>query len=850
MEIVNNKALKLRLRKPDRVTEVIPKSKVVGQIGDISEVVVHWGLEECMVLKNLGIKDVPSPIMKDYPWHGLYKPYDHQRETAGFLTLHKRAYCFNEMGCVDSETEYLSPTGWVKISQYSGGQVAQYHPDTREIEFVDPVEYIKKPCDEMIRFKTSRGIDQLLSAEHRMIVHDKVSKVGKWAVQSAEEMLARYESKAKGVYYPKSRDKVGIDHATVPTTYRYSWGAGLEDITLENLRVQVAVIADGHFSGSSTRCVVRIKKERKIQRLTELLHLANIDYVERKVADGFHVFTFDAPTTDKKFNARYWNCSAAQIDTIYDEVLHWDGSFNKGNRFATFTSTEKESIDFIQAVFNSKGHICSVSTEYNTKYRKGVCYDLTIRKQDVGLVHILGNNTDKQSVYKEKSTDGFKYCFSVPSSFLMFRRNNCVFASGNSGKTSSVLWAADYLMTHGIINRILVVCPLSIMSSAWRGDAFKSVMHRTVDVAHGTKTKRIDIINSGADIVIINYDGVETAADAIAKGGFDLIVIDEYNHFKNPQTTRWKVMNTLITANTWLWGLTGSPASQSPLDAYGLAKLMNPNSVPKYFNAFRDEVMYKITQFKYTPKPGANAYVHKLLQPAIRFTKEECLDLPPRTYITRDVPMTAQQKKYYKLLKEEMLIQAAGEDISAANAAVNLGKLLQIASGTVYADNKEVIEFDCSSRLSVLEEIIEESSKKVIVFATFRHNIDMINDYLTKKGLTVDNINGKVPVSKRTEIFDRFQTTPDPRVLIIQPRSASHGVTLTAANTIVWWNPTTSYETYIQANDRIHRAGQDAPCTVVHLTGSPVEERFYKALEQKGKMLDSIMDLYKDILEL
>jgi len=212
--------------------------------------------------------------------------------------------------------------------------------------------------------------------------------------------------------------------------------------------------------------------------------------------------------------------------------------------------------------------------------------------------------------------------------------------------------------------------------------------------------------------------------------------------------------------------------------------------------------------------------------------------------------MTAQQKKYYKLLKEEMLIQAAGEDISAVNAAVNLGKLLQIASGTVYADNKEVIEFDCSSRLSVLEEIIEESSKKVIVFATFRHNIDMINDYLTKKGLTVDNINGKVPVSKRTEIFDRFQTTPDPRVLIIQPRSASHGVTLTAANTIVWWNPTTSYETYIQANDRIHRAGQDAPCTVVHLTGSPVEERFYKALEQKGKMLDSIMDLYKDILEL
>lgn len=517
MEIVNNKALKLRLRKPEKVTEVIPKSQVIGRVGDVTEVLVHWGLEECMVLNNLGIKNIPSPIERDYPWHGLYKPFKHQRETAAFLTLHKRAYCFNEMG---------------------------------------------------------------------------------------------------------------------------------------------------------------------------------------------------------------------------------------------------------------------------------------------------------------------------------------------SGKSCSVLWAADYLMTKGLVNRVLVVCPLSIMNSAWRNDAFKSVMHRSVDVAHGSKDKRIKVINSGAEIVIINFDGVETVADAIANGGFDLIVIDEYNAYKNAQTTRWKVMNNLVTCNVRLWGLTGSPASQSPLDAYGLAKLMNPSSVPKNFGVFRDTVMFKVTQFKYSPKAGANAYVHQVLQPAIRFTKEECLDLPDRTYVTREVPMTPQQERYYRKLKEEMLIQVAGEEISAANAAVNLGRLLQIASGTVYTDNKEVIEFDCSNRLKVLEEIIEESSKKVIVFAAFRHNIDMINSYLTKKGLTVDNINGKVPVSKRTEIFDKFQTTSDPKVLVIQPKSASHGVTLTAANTIVWWNPTTSYETYIQANDRIHRAGQDAPCTVVHLTGSPVEERFYKALEQKGKMMDSIMDLYKEVLAL
>lgn len=516
MEIIENKALKLLLRNPSRVTEVIPKSRVIGKKGDISEVLVHWGFDECIVLKNLGIKNVPSPINKDYAWHGLYKPFSHQKETAAFLTLHKRAYCLNEMG---------------------------------------------------------------------------------------------------------------------------------------------------------------------------------------------------------------------------------------------------------------------------------------------------------------------------------------------TGKTVSVLWAADYLLTKGYIRRVLIVCPLSIMHSAWKADAFKSVMHRTVDVAHGSREKRTEIIKGNADIVVINYDGIEIVADAIAKSKFDLIVIDEYNHYKNSTSKRWKVMNSLVKPNTWLWGLTGSPASQSPTDAYGLAKLMNPSSVPPFFGGFRDDVMYKVTQHKYIPRPNAMEYVYKVLQPAVRFTKAECLDLPERTYTTREVPLSAQQKKYYKQLKEQMLIEAAGEEISTANAAINLNKLMQIASGAVYSDNKEVIEFDCNNRLTALEEIVEEASKKVIVFATFKHSIAVLQEYLSKKGYSTDVIHGGVPLNRRSEIFSNFQTKPDPHILIIQPRSASHGVTLTAANVVVWWSPTPSVETYIQANDRVHRAGQDTPCTVVHLCGSPVEERFYRALEQKGNLLDGLLDLYKDVLQ-
>ena len=266
------------------------------------------------------------------------------------------------------------------------------------------------------------------------------------------------------------------------------------------------------------------------------------------------------------------------------------------------------------------------------------------------------------------------------AAFLTMNRRGFNLGEQGTGKTCATLWAIDYLMTNKLIRRALIVCPLSIMDSAWRADAFRCVMHRTIDIAYGTREKRKKVIESDAEIVIINYDGVEVVAGDIQKNNFDLIAIDEVNHFKNAQSKRWKVMNALITPNTWVWGMTGTPASQSPTDAYGLAKLMNPTSVPKFYGAFRDMVMIKLTQFKYIPKPGAEDTVHKVLQPAIRFTKEDCLDLPEMLYATREVPLTPQQNKYYKVLKEQMMIEAAGEEITTVNAAVNLNKLLQLAS--------------------------------------------------------------------------------------------------------------------------------------------------------------------------
>lgn len=425
------------------------------------------------------------------------------------------------------------------------------------------------------------------------------------------------------------------------------------------------------------------------------------------------------------------------------------------------------------------------------------------------------------------------------ASFLTLHRKAFVFSEPGTGKTLSALWAADYLMQRKEVRRCLILCPLSIMQSAWMQDLNASIIHRSAVIAHHPQaSRRIEMIQQDYEFVITNYEGLNLIAGEInANGKFDLVIVDEANAYKTVTTKRWKSLQSIIKPDTLLWMMTGTPASQSPADAYGLAKLVNPNGVPKFFTAWRDQVMNKITMFKWAPKGNATEVVHQALQPSIRFTKDQCLDLPPVITMTREVPMTPQQKKYYDLLKERMLIQAAGETISAVNAAAGVSKLLQISCGAAYTDDKEVVEFDAAPRLNVLEEIMDETSRKVIIFALFRSSIDSIHNHFEKQGIKSAVIQGDVKPTARADIIRRFQNEPDLRVLVMQPQATAHGITLTAADTVVFYGPLMSVEQYIQCIARADRKGQNSDkVTVIHIEGSPIEKKMFKALS--GKVSD------------
>ena len=423
--------------------------------------------------------------------------------------------------------------------------------------------------------------------------------------------------------------------------------------------------------------------------------------------------------------------------------------------------------------------------------------------------------------------------------FLTLNRRAFVLSQPGVGKTLSALWAADYLMQRGEIRRVLVVCPLSIMHSAWMGDINKSIIHRSAVVAHHAQSsRRIELIQGDYEIVIINYDGLNLVADEVKKDGrFDLVIIDECTSYATTTTRRWKTLNKMLGPDVMLWMMTGTPAAQSPLQAYGLAKLVNPKGVPTYFTAWRDKVMNKITTFKWAPKPTAKQDVFDALQPAIRYTKAECLDLPPVLTQTREVEMTPQQAKYYALIKTQMLANAAGETITAVNKAVVVSKLLQISAGAVLTDDKEVVEFDATPRMNLLLEILAETERKVLIFALFRSSIATIVEFLTKHGHSVGQIHGDVTATQRGDIINRFQNTAEPRVLVMQPQATAHGITLTAADTVVFFGPLMSVEQYIQTIARADRKGQTSDkVTVIHIQSSPIEKKMFAAMD--GKVSD------------
>lgn len=420
-----------------------------------------------------------------------------------------------------------------------------------------------------------------------------------------------------------------------------------------------------------------------------------------------------------------------------------------------------------------------------------------------------------------------------------------------TGKSWSAVWASDILMDAGEVDSIIIVAPLSTLQIVWQRTWFHLNHGADIQVLKGSADYRKVLLGraaglSGKRVSIINPDALHIIQDDPAIADYQMIIVDESAMFRNAKARRVKALNKICSKMKRVVMMTGSPCPEAPTDVWATARIIVPDRVPRYFGQFRDLTMRKISMFKWVALPDAQEKISAMLDgKVIRYTRDECIDLPESQHHTVELEPSKQQKQMIQEMKRAAVTMYEDNTVHAANEAVVISKILQIASGAVKfadGDEKGVIEVDAKNKFDALEEILEASTQPVIVFCPYRAAIDRIAKIFSdEKRYTVQVVTGDTKPADRMQAFDALQSGLI-KLLIAHPQAISHGLTLTNSNVICWWTPVYSHETYEQANGRITRPGQTRNQYIIHLTCSDLERKVLKKLEAKQHLQGSLLE--------
>lgn len=431
-------------------------------------------------------------------------------------------------------------------------------------------------------------------------------------------------------------------------------------------------------------------------------------------------------------------------------------------------------------------------------------------------------------------------------------------------KTLPALWGADWLMQQNPGWRTLVVAPLNVIESVWAKAIFTNFLERrSFELLHGTAEKRRILLAKKPDFALINVDGVKIGAkfyrqtrnktlelgglskDLLEDSDIKIVIIDEADSFCDASIGRHRVATIAFGKRDYTWMLTGTPTSQAPTDAYGLAKFIN-NAHGKSFTHFREETMYKVGNSTWGWKPRRDGYetAFKLLTPAIRYDiRDVWKDAPECTTQQRLVPLTDEQKKQMGALKRDLQVtMQSGKVIDAINEISARQKFLQISLGAVYDDKHKTHKVDASPRYEEVEKIVQSTSRKVLIFSPLTSIVDFLNTTLSKKW-KCGVINGAVTQGARLGIIQAFVDDPEFKIMIVDAQSMAHGVNdLVVADTVIWIAPIDKTRLYIQGNKRAHRPGQRWPVTVYQIVSNKTEIEMFRRLETNTSMQGVLLD--------
>tara|TARA_R110000796_G_scaffold106484_1_gene216898 strand:+ start:8844 stop:10286 length:1443 start_codon:yes stop_codon:yes gene_type:complete len=364
----------------------------------------------------------------------------------------------------------------------------------------------------------------------------------------------------------------------------------------------------------------------------------------------------------------------------------------------------------------------------------------------------------------------------------------------------------------------------------------------------------------GLKIFVVNVEAFSSPRGARAAGRFlvqnpdNMMIVDESTTIKNRKAQRTKNLMTLTKYSRYRRILTGSPVTKSPMDLFSQCNFLDERALG-YNSYFAFQSRYAVVQKRVM---GARSFQEitgyrrldelneKLFEFSTRVLKEECLDLPEKVYIKREVELTDEQAKVYTQMKKLALAQMEGGDLATTESVLTqIMRLQQICCGFFQPDVGKIQPLK-NNRLNELMNITDELQGKAIIWASYTHDIQQIADTLRDR-FGPDSVAlyyGETPQDKRQEIVERFQDVNDPlRFFVGQPRTGGYGITLTAATTVIYYSNSYDLEIRLQSEDRAHRIGQKNTVTYIDLVSpDTIDEKVLGALRQKINLAEQVLN--------
>lgn len=419
------------------------------------------------------------------------------------------------------------------------------------------------------------------------------------------------------------------------------------------------------------------------------------------------------------------------------------------------------------------------------------------------------------------------------------------------GKTSITLTALhDLLFDRFEAHKVLIIAPLRVARNTWPAELQKwdHLQDLTVSVVVGNAEERNAALAKQADLYVINREMVLWLVEQSGyKFDFDTVVIDELSSFKNHQSKRFKALMKVRPKVKRIIALTGTPSSNGLMDLWAEFRLLDMGErLGRYITQYRTKYFMPDKRnaqiiFSYKPLPGAEEQIYdKISDITISMKAADLLAMPQRIESEYPVYLSEEEREKYDALKQGMVLQLPGEEITAANAASLSGKLSQLANGAIYTEEKNIITVH-DRKLDALEDIIEAAAGKPILVAYwFQHDLQRITERLEALKVSYARISSPSSI----ELWNRGEFA----VGLIHPASAGHGLNLQeGGSTFVWFGLTWSLELYQQTNARLWRQGQTANTVVIqHIVAKDtVDERILKALTEKNNTQEALIAAVK-----